>query len=122
MPRSALTTLAPDGEICVVLFGIGAKDARRVLRQVSGERDRIFYAWKDGSRWHAYVKHRQRGFVHGRGWVVGMARQFADDFNVSDVVDRWTENGPRAQLAIVVWIQPPASQDTEEKNEPQSNR
>jgi hypothetical protein len=105
MSWSAFTDFAPDTGPRVVFFGIGAKDAQRVLKKVSSEHDRIFYAWKDGSRWHAYVKHKQRGFVHGRGWVVGMARQFAHDFNVGDVVDRWTDNGPRAQLAIVVWTQ-----------------
>ena len=108
MTQSASTVRAHDGGAPIVFFGIGAKDAQRVLKKVSSEHDRIFYAWKDGSRWHAYVKHKQRGFVHGRGWVVGLARQFADDFNVSDVVDRWTENGPRAQLAIVVWVEHPA--------------
>jgi hypothetical protein len=107
MTQSALPGPAPGTGYPVVFFGIGARDAARTLRQVSSTEDPMFYAWKNGSRWHAYVNHKQSGFVHGRQRIIGLAIEFAKDFNVSDVVQRWLENGPRAQLAIVVWDQKP---------------
>jgi hypothetical protein len=105
MPSSPSTGSAPDNGAPIVFFGIGAKDAHRALRHISSDNDRVFYAWKSGSRWTAYVKYKKSGFVDSRLRIIALAREFANDFNVSDVVERWTENGPRAQLAIVVRIQ-----------------